>query len=404
MSVLSLIRIHSLSLPVLPGHLVLLFRRAKISNSFANMADAMCGPSNPLQQFTKQSNHDRTLQQDRLTSRHSPAQGFRSADPNAGHLDPEFEAFQAGLSPSDLPLHHPVPFQQPAFAGVSQGPLWANDFQRLEISPQPHMQHQRALRPNQVPSSWAQGFQQNIAQEAPRAQSSSPSPLVFQQRARYGLSGFQSNFTQPSYAPAEQSIKGKEPVYEEFDQAAFDLAFDQAQNDIVTETEQQDTSMDDIMKAMDESKHADLGAGVRGDIMHDNEPRTIQEAVQQPIDQHPDDDALAATAHELLEKVEHNRSDKFKNSQFLGLMRKLRDREVKVEGDKMVSTVSLTALASSPADSTYGSGTASPAPLAAETSQVHILSSASAITPRPDSGINVVDADHEWDHWESPYR
>merc|ERR1712072_720534 len=51
-----------------------------------------------------------------------------------------------------------------------------------------------------------------------------------------------------------------------------------------------------------------------------------------------DDDALAATAEELLNKVEHNKTDKFKNSQFLGLMRKLRDREVKVEGDQMVET------------------------------------------------------------------
>lgn len=49
-----------------------------------------------------------------------------------------------------------------------------------------------------------------------------------------------------------------------------------------------------------------------------------------------DDDALAQTAAELLEKVSDNSTDKFRNSAFLGLMRKLADREVKVEGDKMV--------------------------------------------------------------------
>jgi len=38
------------------------------------MADGMCGPSNPLQNFQKQSTIDRTLQQDRLVSRASPSQ------------------------------------------------------------------------------------------------------------------------------------------------------------------------------------------------------------------------------------------------------------------------------------------------------------------------------------------
>ncbi|KFY09303.1 hypothetical protein V492_05534, partial [Pseudogymnoascus sp. VKM F-4246] len=33
------------------------------------MADSMCGPSNALQNFQKQSQGDRTLQQDRLSAR-----------------------------------------------------------------------------------------------------------------------------------------------------------------------------------------------------------------------------------------------------------------------------------------------------------------------------------------------
>ena len=51
-----------------------------------------------------------------------------------------------------------------------------------------------------------------------------------------------------------------------------------------------------------------------------------------------DDDEMAATAGRLLERVADNTSEKFQNSQFLELMRRLRDREVRVEGDKMVET------------------------------------------------------------------
>lgn len=49
-----------------------------------------------------------------------------------------------------------------------------------------------------------------------------------------------------------------------------------------------------------------------------------------------DDDEMAATAGQLLDRVADNDSEKFKNSTFLNLMRQLRDREVRVEGDKIV--------------------------------------------------------------------
>jgi hypothetical protein len=48
------------------------------------------------------------------------------------------------------------------------------------------------------------------------------------------------------------------------------------------------------------------------------------------------DDEMAATAGRLLERVADNTSEKFQNSQFLGLMRRLRDGEVKVQEDKIV--------------------------------------------------------------------
>ena len=69
-----------------------------------------------------------------------------------------------------------------------------------------------------------------------------------------------------------------------------------------------------------------------------------QEEQQQPMH---DDDEMAQTAGRLLERVSDNTSEKFQNSQFLSLMRRLRDREVRVEGDKMVE-VSTSQSTSSP--------------------------------------------------------
>ncbi|WPG99590.1 Hypothetical protein R9X50_00240800 [Acrodontium crateriforme] len=320
------------------------------------MSDALCGPSNALQQFKQQTSHDRTLQQDRLATRNAPSQGFRSADPRAGLLDPEFEAFQAGLPPSELPQYQQFQHQQPVFAAPSQQPAWASDFQRMQISPQPLAQHHNVQQMHAGPATadWAQGFREQMAHSAPRAQQSASSPQAFQQRARFGMPGFQSHFAQPGYAPEVQQSKGKEPAVEAFDEAAFERAFDQAREDLMEEADQ-------VAKGVSTMDQFDVQMHSNHDMQDPGLPRqtAINEILQEPAmdmeqevnqdvlhgetEQHQetqnnDDDALAATAQELLNKIEHNQTDKFKNSQFLGLMRKLRDREMKVEGDKMVET------------------------------------------------------------------
>jgi hypothetical protein len=62
----------------------------------------------------------------------------------------------------------------------------------------------------------------------------------------------------------------------------------------------------------------------------------VEQKEEQP--QMNDEDEMAATAGRLLERVADNTSEKFQNSQFLELMRRLRDREVRVEEDKIVET------------------------------------------------------------------
>jgi uncharacterized protein YjgD (DUF1641 family) len=49
-----------------------------------------------------------------------------------------------------------------------------------------------------------------------------------------------------------------------------------------------------------------------------------------------DGDALAKTAGELLDSVSHDTSEKFAQSSFMALMRSLRDKEVKVDGENFV--------------------------------------------------------------------
>ena len=106
--------------------------------------------------------------------------------------------------------------------------------------------------------------------------------------------------------------------------------------------------------------------------------------------------------------MQHNQTDKFRNSQFLGLMRKLRDREVKVEGDKMVetngsvrpaqSTLPIATTASHP-DSTYASRTPTPQWLLNSFAMPHT-------PPEFDTHFERGGpfAEQDFDHWESPYN
>lgn len=203
------------------------------------MADALCGPSNAIQNFQKHSSVDRTLQQDRLTSRQSPGQGFRSSSgPNAGLLDPEFEAFQAGHNLPPQPNFQLLPHAQPQhtpFAQAPQAPDWASDFQRLNIAPSfPPPQLQRHPPVANASASWHQDFmsqQQPALHQTPVQQHN-----MFGGGMSYMGSGFQqrTGFGAMNGAPLSQVASGKQPVQESmstFDEAAFERAFAEFEND-----------------------------------------------------------------------------------------------------------------------------------------------------------------------------
>ncbi|KAF1941788.1 hypothetical protein EJ02DRAFT_346946 [Clathrospora elynae] len=416
------------------------------------MADALCGPSNALQNFQKHTTVDRTLQQDRLVGRHSPAQGFRSpSGHNAGALDSEFDAFQAGrpVQPQDF-QRFPRQFAQPPpqYAQTHQAPDWAADFQRLNVStPTPQTFQQHRPQTASAASAWHQDF---LGQQTPVVQA----PVM--QNTYAGMPGYsmgglggQSYMQTPSFQHAQISdtAQGKQRVQEEvpvFDEAAFEQAFAQAQQDMmeVAEAEQRPANpevmdlgregeMDPLLQQIRETRPAvysaiqvwsETGLGrtdeavaylenmdrleKSGTLVQDaNEARWIVDSLQRIVSrdapeevrtraeelikainqrimsqyplgtrvpmseeqiwqdleaagymgtpelehtqqkpeeqkqEHPqrnDDDDMAETAGRLLERVADNTSEKFQNSQFLQLMRRLRDREVRVHEDKIV--------------------------------------------------------------------
>ncbi|KAF2667851.1 hypothetical protein BT63DRAFT_457149 [Microthyrium microscopicum] len=339
------------------------------------MADALCGPSNPLQNFQKHTQQDRSSQQDRLVSRAGPSQGFRSPSQNAGLLDPEFEAFQAGhptpavplAAPSpffqqSFPQRHQTPFSQPAVIGAA--PDWALDFQRLNLSSPSPASQQHA---HQAPSAFSQAPMASQPSITAGASYSSPmfnSYSTGMMGAGYGPGvgmGYMPG-QEERMLEAQNQAQKQTPV---FDDAAFAAAFDdaaaflqpqpQTASDLKASKSLAMSEMDALMRSEEE-----LDAIMSGAVMpehndsdyatfeinkvhfHDSvvthEPLLQEESKQQEERFMDVGDALAQTAGQLLDSVSHETSEKFAQSSFLELMRRLRDREVKVDGDNFIDS------------------------------------------------------------------
>ena len=253
---------------------------------------------------------------------------FRTRHPNEGALDREFSSFESTFSGPPLSdVHHQPPsFLQSATPGPAQAQHpppgaagWADDFQKLQISDRgmvvPPDQFQNPMhRPSTA--HWQQEFNQQHHQPI-----QAPTKAVGATAYRSGMMG--TGFSGPHHfsafhdAPQSTQSQGP-PVAETFDESAFEAAFAEARAEM---------ELQESQPAQLEENEADALTPVQTEkIGADNIPQH-QEGTNEA-------DELAKTAGQLLESVKHDTSEKFKQSNFLALMRQLRDREVAVDGDK----------------------------------------------------------------------
>jgi hypothetical protein len=171
-----------------------------------------------------------------------------------------------------------------------------------------------------------------------------------------GYSPF-SDMAQPTYMQ-------KQPVAADpFDMDAFERAFDAARQDMLEAeeqaaqaarelqeetnrmtaqgsasilTEEQQTTLESKIHPWPDSIVVDHQRDILEDAL-DKEPTHdgAQEEKEQSQKGNHDDD-LSRVAGQLLDSVSHENSQKFQDSVFLQLMRKLRDKEVRVDGENFV--------------------------------------------------------------------
>ena len=137
-------------------------------------------------------------------------------------------------------------------------------------------------------------------------------------------------------SPVAQQKQPVRQVEDGFDEAAFERAFEAARSEI-QQSEKQDVQQD---VSLNQNLHAGLSPETEGWIDYDRigSDRILDEAEERKDEhsEHDEADELARTAGQLLENVKGEQSQKFQESNFLSLMRQLRDKEVRVDGDKLV--------------------------------------------------------------------
>ncbi|KAJ7497473.1 hypothetical protein FB451DRAFT_1386718 [Mycena latifolia] len=265
---------------------------------------ADCGPSNPLQGLSKRFDHDRGLQQDHFgpSRAGSSREVFRSQQSAASGAAQEAARF---FSPSPAPqlatgafdlsaLHGSLPMSQAAPPGPFQqqqgSAAWASDF--MQQQPVLVQKTSNAEMDAQMQRQMNTGSALSTVQPQ-GGQQWTPGFTPYVQRPMH-------NFMPPMVIQPQQQPSTQH------DQITWDRVF----------------SFQENMQAADP-------------VAQVQEAPQIQEAQQ--VAQEADE--LARTAGLLLETVRDAQNPKFQKSEFLGLMRGLRDRDIVVEGNEMVQNM-----------------------------------------------------------------
>lgn len=254
-------------------------------------------------------------------------------------MDAEFEVFRAG-SPLDGAPEHQEPLGpyrpiNPA-APVLVSPLvphWASDFQNLHLNDvpaqstsHPQIEEQVDLRSEFINKWYEQPAQNDV-------------PTMSRFVMSNGMPRFSHQLHQPLSLGAQQAPT-RQPHEELFDAEALDRAF----GAVHAELEQSEEQLRAELAEYGQTTRFSNEGAIRSSILH-GRPLTKPigsdrifktNSMEKQEQSEMDEDKLARTAGELLEKVAHRKDRKFQDSNFLSFMRQLRDREVQVKGDMIV--------------------------------------------------------------------
>ncbi|GAP86779.1 putative peroxin 20 [Rosellinia necatrix] len=297
------------------------------------MADASCGPSNAFKGLARHVEQDRSHQQDRVVpgSQH-PTQGFRSAPPDSG-LTSQFNAFQQQNAALRQPPASSIgrPFFSHADALSYMAP--ATVFPPSQSIQQPIQQP--ALLNQTASTSWVTDFQ-HMALSNGRANMLYPQPAQDQALEQANIaSAMRSNIA----SPQNQAFPAFAP-FSSMNFLSFPAAGPTYDNQFSYNTQEEEGNLEqEFEDAMNEWM---LKNGPQSEMGDQSEPdvtfsEPFHEAPEEdPMGNQDQETELARAAQQLVDSVADNDSEKFKNSEFLALMRRIASQQLTVQGNTLV--------------------------------------------------------------------
>lgn len=238
---------------------------------------------------------------------------------------------------------------------MSGGNAWAAEFQRLKISDtSPSLKIHSNIQPvaSQQPftaGSWHREFLQHQEPQQPQPPQQSAYVPGFQPSFGVNSTALGSGLTHawPRMGQWHSQLDSGPKVETDAQAAAFEAAFEQAaawaknqeEDEAKLAREKQEQEEKEREKEAEKAQEEDnLEASA---MIEQQEQIRIGSDLIPPTSGPHDHDEFARTAGQLLEAVGDDANGIFKNSAFFALMRRVRDREVQLEGDefKEVSTL-----------------------------------------------------------------
>ncbi|OLL26873.1 hypothetical protein NEOLI_001751 [Neolecta irregularis DAH-3] len=237
-----------------------------------------CGPSTALSSLKHHVEADRSLYQNRLRPLLVPSQAFRTQE-NSG-LD-EYAEWDSRSGFDNRTFNNIQRSLLPQYERADLPSSWTNDFQRMNMG----------SRKGKERFGWPNEFHMNTV-------------IQDKQMPDHSLRDRTSAYiTQNSMYYEPQMLHQLPQQTSQIDIDAENALFEAAFSQFPQENRNQEQTKEDKKKDYSEM------------------------------------DALARTAGQLIESVNHDTSEKFQNSAFFGLMRRIRDKEIVVEGEKMVERI-----------------------------------------------------------------
>ncbi|GAC95714.1 hypothetical protein PHSY_003290 [Pseudozyma hubeiensis SY62] len=307
---------------------------------------AGCGPSNPLQNIGKRFGQDRGAQQDTFASNpYAQQQGpsFRSHGPVASSSQEQPAFFN---SPSQqAPLAQQSNLHDAFDVSQLRGNLPSGS--RMPVQSQHH-------RPGPAPSmadleaSFRPAFSRNTTAQAPRASAqsgwatdflsaeSSQSSVRSQPTQQMHMEPHSTHAVHPNVIPM-----GMRMGMMSMPHTAPSMHFSPSHmQDHAPQQQQQHQINSTAAPQLDNAKWAEAFTAFEASSKPD-QPAPVAMTDARPTEKvdyaDPQErDELARTAGRLVSSVEHDQSSKFRQSNFLDLMRKIRDKQAGIQGDNIV--------------------------------------------------------------------